>query len=238
MTLANKTVVILGGSSGIGLATAKAAKNDGAQVIITGRSQARLDAAVKELGGGARAVSLDAADETGVRSFFGDLKSVDHIFITAATVTVGTGLASDSEALRPGVDTRLWGSWFAAKFGAPKMPPDGSIIFTSGVSGIRPRLGAGMSSASCGAVESLARTLAIELAPIRVNTIVPGLIDTPLVAGVLGPNAGAIMEQQAKRLPVRRVGRGEDIAEAALFLMKNGFTTGITLVVDGGHTLV
>ncbi|HLX38125.1 MAG TPA: SDR family oxidoreductase [Candidatus Binataceae bacterium] len=238
MTLANKTVVVLGGSSGIGLATAKAAKDEGAHVIITGRSQARLDAAIKELGTGARAVALDVADEAGMRAFFGDLKSVDHIFITAATVTVGTGLASDSEALRPGIDTRLWGSWYAAKFGAPKMPADGSIIFTSGVSGVRPRPGAGLSSASCGAVEALARTLAVELAPIRVNTIVPGFIDTPLIAEVLGAHAGAIREQMAKRLPVRRVGRGQDIAEAALFLMKNGFTTGITLTVDGGHTLV
>jgi len=118
------------------------------------------------------------------------------------------------------------------------MPPDGSITFTSGVSSLRPRPGAGIGSASCGAVEALARTLAIELAPIRVNTIVPGLIDTPLITQVMGNQAAAIMEAMAKRLPVRRVGRGEDIAEAALFLMKNGFTTGITLTVDGGHTLV
>lgn len=173
-----------------------------------------------------------------MRSLFGDLKTLDHIFITAATVTIGGGLAADTEALRPGMDTRLWGSWYAAKYGAPKMPPDGSITFTSGVSAWRPRPGAGLSAASCGAVEALGRTLAVELAPIRVNTIAPGLIDTPLIANVMGANAAAIMEQQAKRLPVRGVGRGEDIAEAVLFLMKNGFTTGITLTVDGGHTLV
>jgi len=238
MTLANKTVVILGGSSGIGLATAKAAKAEGAYVIITGRSRERLDAARAELGGEVRAVSLDAADEAGMRLLFEDLKSVDHVFTTAATVTIGGGLAADTDSLRSGMDTRLWGSWFAAKYGAPRMPPGGSITFTSGTSAWRPRPGAGVSSASCGAVEALARTLAVELAPIRVNTVAPGLIDTPLITEVLGANASAIMESEAKRLPVGRVGRGEDIAEAVLFLMKNGFTTGITLTVDGGRTLV
>ncbi len=93
MKLANKTVVIFGGSSGIGLATAKAAKDEGAGVIVTGRSQARLDAALKELGDGARGVSLDVADEAGMRAFFGGLKTVDHMFVSAATITIGGGLA-------------------------------------------------------------------------------------------------------------------------------------------------
>src|SRR5438270_14041082 len=106
MTLANKTVVVLGGSSGIGLATAKAAKDEGAQVIITGRSQDRLDTARAELAGDVRAISLDVADEAGMRSFFGELKTLDHIFVSAATVTIGGGLAADAEGLRTGRDTR------------------------------------------------------------------------------------------------------------------------------------
>ncbi len=238
MTLANKTVVILGGSSGIGLATAKAAKAEGARVVITGRSQKRLDTARAELGGDVRAVQLDVADEAGTRSLFEELKSVDHIFITAATVTIGVGLASDTEAVRPGMDTRFWGSVYAAKYGAAKMPRDGSITFCSGTSAWRPLRNSSVASASCGAVEAFARSLAVDLAPIRVNTIAPGLIDTPLIADAMGANAAAIMETEAKRIPVGRVGRGEDIAEAVLFLMKNGFTTGITLTVDGGRTLV
>ncbi len=239
MTLKNKTVVILGGSSGIGLATAKAAMEDGAHVVITGRSRDRLDAARAELGGEVRAVPLDAANEEGTRSLFGDLETVDHIFVTAATVTLTGGLAPSTEVLRPGMDTRFWGSLYAAKYGAPKMTAGGSITFTSGTSAWRPIPGSGgVGSASCGAVEALARSLAVDLAPIRVNTIAPGLIETPLIAEVLGANAAAIVASEAKRLPVRRVGRGEDIADAVLFLMKNGFTTGITLTVDGGRTLV
>jgi NAD(P)-dependent dehydrogenase (short-subunit alcohol dehydrogenase family) len=238
MSLANKTVVILGGSSGIGLATAKAARAEGASVVISGRSQQRLDAARAEIGGDVKAIALDVADESAMRALFDGLKSVDHIFITAATVTTGGGIGAETDAVRPGLDTRLCGSWYAAKYGAPKMPPDGSIIFTSGISVRRPRPGSGLSSASCGAVETLARTLAVELAPIRVNTIAPGFIDTPLVARMLGANAAAMLEAEGKRHPVRRVGRAEDIAHAALFLMKNGFTTGITLTVDGGRTLV
>ena len=238
MTLASRTVVILGGSSGIGLATAKAALSEGARVVITGRSRKRLDAALKELGGDMRAFSLDVADEAGTRKLFDELNRVDHLFITAATVTLGGGLAPGTDTLRPGMDTRFWGAVYAAKYGAAKMPPDGSITFTSGTSAWRPIPGSSVASASCGAVEAFARSLAVDLAPIRVNTIAPGLIDTPLIAEVMGANAAAIMEREAKRIPVGRVGRGEDIAEAVLFLMKNGFTTGITLTVDGGRTLV
>ncbi len=239
MTLANKTVVVLGGSSGLGLATAKAAKAEGANVVITGRSQQRLDTAQAEIGSQVRAIALDVADEAGMRALFEGLPKLDHIFVSAATVTLGGGLAPDTEKLRPGMDTRFWGSIFAAKYGAPKMPRDGSITFCSGTSAWRPIAGSGgVGAASCGAIEALARSLAVNLAPIRVNAVAPGLIDTPLIADVMGANAAAIMEREAKRLPVGRVGRGEDIAEAVLFLMKNGFTTGITLTVDGGRTLV
>jgi NAD(P)-dependent dehydrogenase (short-subunit alcohol dehydrogenase family) len=239
MTLANKTIVVLGGSSGIGLAIAKAAKAEGAKVVITGRSQQRLEAARAAIGGEVQAVSLDIADEAGMRAMFEGLPQVDHIFVSAATVTLGGGLAPDTEKLRPGMDTRFWGSIYAAKYGAPKMPRDGSITFCSGTSAWRPIPGSGgVGAASCGAVEALARSLAVDLAPIRVNAVAPGLIDTPLIANVMGANAAAIMESEARRLPVRRVGTGADIAEAVLFLMKNGFTTGITLTVDGGRTLV
>jgi NAD(P)-dependent dehydrogenase (short-subunit alcohol dehydrogenase family) len=238
MTLEGKVVVVLGGSTGMGLATAKAAAAEGAQVVITGRSQEKLSAAIAQLPAGSQSAVLDVTDEAGTRSLFEQLDHVDHIFITAGTVTLGAGLTADTEKLRPGMDTRFWGALYAAKYGAARMKNGGSITLMSGVSAWRPRPGGSVGSASCGAIEAFGRSLALELAPIRVNTIAPGFIDTPLIDELIGERKQALIEMQAARLPVKRIGTPEDIAEAVLFLMKNGFVTGITLTVDGGHTLV
>jgi NAD(P)-dependent dehydrogenase (short-subunit alcohol dehydrogenase family) len=238
MSLMDQTVVVIGGSSGIGLATAKAAADEGAHVVITGRSRDRLQSARTQIGREVRAESIDSNDEAATRRLFEELRSVNHLFVSAATVTMAAGITAETSALHPAMDTRFWGSLYAAKYASPKMPPDGSITFTSGISAWRPRPGASVGSASCGAIEAFARSLAFELAPIRVNTIQPGFIDTPLIDSLMGERAAGIKDMMAKRLPVRRVGRSEDIAEAVLFLMKNGFTTGITLTVDGGHTLM
>jgi len=237
-SLENQTVVILGGSSGMGLATAKAAKADGAQVVVTGRSRDKLRSAEAELGNGARALPLDISDEAGTRQLFEELGRVDHIFITGAATGFGLGLKADTAALRPSMDTRFWGSLYAAKYGGAKMTSTGSITFMSGTSVLKPIPGASVGSASCGAVEAFARSLAIDLAPIRVNTIVPGFIDTPLITQFAGDQAQAIMAREAARLPVKRIGRPEDIADAVLFLMKNTYVTGITLTVDGGRLLI
>jgi NAD(P)-dependent dehydrogenase (short-subunit alcohol dehydrogenase family) len=238
MFLESKTVVVLGGSSGMGLATAKAAAAEGAKVVITGRSKEKLKAAQAELPAGTIVESLDVTDEAGTRALFERIGHVDHLYITAATVTLSSALANETQALRPSMDTRFWGSLYAAKYGAAHMKDGGSITFTSGVSGWRPRPGSSVGAASCGAVEAFARSLALELAPIRVNTVQPGFIDTPLIDELLGERKAPLLAMQAARLPVKRIGTPEDIAEAVLFLMKNGFVTGITLVVDGGHTLV
>jgi NAD(P)-dependent dehydrogenase (short-subunit alcohol dehydrogenase family) len=238
MTLEAKTVVVLGGSTGMGLATAKAAAAEGAQVVITGRSKEKLEAAVAQLPAGSRSAALDVADEAGTRSLFEQIGHVDHLFITAAAVTVGTTLASDSEVLRPSMDTRFWGSLYAARYGAAQMKNGGSITFMSGTSAWKPRPGGAVGSASCGAIEAFGRSLAIELAPIRVNTIAPGLIDTPLIEALVGERKAALVEREVARQPVKRVGTPEDIADAVLFLMKNGYVTGITLTVDGGRMLI
>ena len=238
MSLQSKTVVVLGGSSGMGLATARAAAAEGARVVITGRSREKLKAAQSQLPEDAIAESLDVADEVGTRALFERIGHVDHIFITAATVSFSSGLENSIDSLRPSMDTRFWGSLYAAKYGASRMKNGGSITFMSGVSVVRPRPGASVGSASCGAVEAFARALAIELAPIRVNTIRPGFIDTPLIDEMAGERKRDLVAMQAARLPVKRIGTPEDIADAVLFLMKNGFVTGITLTVDGGHTLI
>ena len=238
MTLKNSLVVILGGSTGIGLATAKAAKAEGAQVIVTGRSTEKLQRAQAEFGSDARTVVLDVADEEGTRSFFQGLARVDHVFITAGTLIADKKLAPDSDTLRPAMDTRFWGALYAAKYAAPKIATGGSITFMSGVAAWRPLEGAAVVSASCGAVEAFARALALDLAPVRVNTIEPGYVDTPLLDSLLGAKKGEILAAAAARLPVKRIGTAEDVANAVLFLMKNGYVTGITLTIDGGHTLV
>jgi NAD(P)-dependent dehydrogenase (short-subunit alcohol dehydrogenase family) len=207
-------------------------------VIITGRSAERLQKARADLGDVVRTVVLDVADEIGTRAFFQGLNHVDHVFVTAGTVSRDARLALESELMRPAMDTRFWGALCAAKYAAPKMNGSGSITFMSGAAARRPIAGVSVATASCGAVEAFARALAVDLAPIRVNTIQPGFVDTPLLDEVLGAHRAEVLAAAAARLPVRRIGRPEDIADAVLFLMKNGYVTGITLTVDGGGLLV
>jgi NAD(P)-dependent dehydrogenase (short-subunit alcohol dehydrogenase family) len=237
-SLAHTTVVVLGGTSGIGLATAKAAQAEGAQVLVTGRSRERLQAAHAELGSGARAVALDVADEAGTRALFEGIGRIDHVFITAGSVALDARLAPDSASLRPAIDVRFWGAFNAAKYGAAKMNAGGSITFMSGTTARRPLRGAAVATASCGAVEAFARSLAIDLAPIRVNTLQPGYVDTPMLDELLGEARVAIKQEAGAHLPVGRIGQPEELADAVLFLMKNGYVTGITLTVDGGGLLV
>ena len=236
MSLTNDTVVILGGSSGIGLATAKAAAAEGARVVITGRSPQRLQAARAMLGEQVKTVALDVVDEPGTRALFTELERVDHVFITAGAVLFDPKLTTEVKSIRPALDTRFWGAFYAAKFAATKMGAGGSITFMSGAAAIRPIRGASVATASCAAVEAFARALAVDLAPIRVNAIQPGLIDTPFL-DTLGERRDAFMAEYSKRLPVGRPGRPEEVADAVIFLMKNGFVTGITLTIDGGGVL-
>ena len=238
MTLDKTTVVILGGSSGIGLATAQAARVEGASIVVTGRSQQRLDKARALLGDAGSVRQLDATDEAATRALFDSLPAVDHVFITAGALALDARLAPDAAALRPAMDTRFWGALYAAKHAAPKMREGGSITFMSGTAARRPLPGASVASASCGAVDAFARALALDLAPIRVNTIQPGYVDTPLFDDLFGAQRDEILAAAGARLPVKRIGRPEEIADAVLFLMKNGYVTGITLTVDGGGLLV
>ena len=138
MSLKNATVVVLGGSSGIGLATAKAARTEGARLIIAGRSEQRLLKARAEFGDAARTVVLDVADESGTRSFFQGLDHLDHLFITAGALVRDSRLAPDTATLQPAMHTRFWGALYAAKYGAQRMNGSGSITFMSGTAATRP----------------------------------------------------------------------------------------------------
>jgi NAD(P)-dependent dehydrogenase (short-subunit alcohol dehydrogenase family) len=237
-SLAGKVIVVLGGSSGIGLATARAAQAEGAEVIITGRDQKRLAEAQRALGGNVRTGQFDAAHENPSREFFSSIPAIDHVFSTAGTLVRDVHLAPSRSELRPAMGVRFWAVLYAAKFGAPKMRPGGSFVFMSGTAARRPLAGAAVASASCGAVESFARALTLDLAPLRVNVIQPGYVDTPLFDGLFGDQRDAILTAAGAKLPVGRIGRAEEIADAVLFLMRNGYMNGATLTIDGGGLLV
>jgi NAD(P)-dependent dehydrogenase (short-subunit alcohol dehydrogenase family) len=142
------------------------------------------------------------------------------------------------DAARALVDTKLLGPWLVAKHAGPRLNPTGSITFTSGIAAYRPGPGASMIAAANGALEALARALALELAPIRVNVLSPGWVDTPIWDTIAGDNKTERLAAMAKRLPVGRIGQPTDIAEGFIALMRNGFITGTLLHVDGGHRLV
>ncbi|HTY55163.1 MAG TPA: SDR family oxidoreductase [Candidatus Binataceae bacterium] len=238
MKLTNSNIVILGGSTGIGFGTAKAAIAEGARVTIAGRSPEKLKAAKAELGNNVETVVLDTSDEAAVRKFFEPRENIDHIFVTPGTAAHAPRLELETRELRQAMDSRFLAALYAAKYGAPKIRGTGSITFMSGSTTTTPLPGEPVVTASCAAVEAFARSLALDLAPIRVNAITPGYIETPFLDDILGEQKQRILAAAAARLPAKRIGTIEEAAEGVLFLMKNEYVTGIALVVDGGYHLV
>jgi NAD(P)-dependent dehydrogenase (short-subunit alcohol dehydrogenase family) len=237
--LANQRVVIIGGSSGIGLATAGAAIRAGAEVVIVGRSRARLDAALEQLPQALTGVA-DVADGHAVEDLFAELGAMDHVALTAGGMAGGHLADADLTALRDDMDTRFWGAVHVCKAAAPRLRPGGSITLCSGAVSKKPAPGRSVVSAILNGVEGLGRALALELAPIRVNVVVPGVIDSPRLRGALGGDRADLEERIATafaRLPAGRAGRLEEVAGAFLFAMTNTYLTGHRLLVDGGYTL-
>ncbi len=235
--LTGSTVVVIGGSSGIGLACARAAYEARAYVVLTGRSDSKLAQAKRRIGEDVSPFSADAANESEMCALFEEIPHVDHLIVAAAeTVSASVTEARESE-MRSTVDTRLWGGFHAAKHAAPRMN-GGSITFISGTSSRRPYAGSAFVAASCGAIESFARALALELAPTRVNVIRAGIVDTPLLDAFYGEQREEVVRELAASLPIGRIGRPEDIADGAMFLMRNSFVTGTVLTIDGGKLLV
>ncbi len=233
LRLAGAHVVVYGGSTGIGYALAELAKAEGASLTITGRDPAKLEAAARELGG-ARTVRADVADRAAMARSLEGVERVDHVFVSAGSVTIGRVLDGDLGAFERGVGERIWGNLNALRAAAPKLGPGGSITLMSGVRADRPAPGSAMTTALVAAVEALTRALSVELAPSRVNAVSPGWTDTPLVRGLLGDNFDAVARSEGGRVPLRRFGDAREVAEAVLFLMTNGYVTGEVLHVDGG----
>lgn len=239
MKLEGRRIVILGGSSGIGLATAQAAAREGASVVIASSRKTRIEAALVTLPAGAEGHALDLTDEPTVKAFFADLGSFDHLAFTAGeTLQLGRLSEIDTAMARGFFDLRYWGAYMAARYGSRNIRPGGSIVFTSGLAGTRPHAGWSLGASICSGMEGLTRALAVELAPIRVNIVSPGVVKSPLWANMTAADREALYRQTAERLPVGHVGEVEEIAEAYLYLMRQTYCTGEVLKVDGGGALV
>jgi NAD(P)-dependent dehydrogenase (short-subunit alcohol dehydrogenase family) len=236
--LEGATVVVVGASSGLGLATAVAARTAGADVVIVARDPGRLDAARESVGGGTRAFALDAADAGAVEAMFADLGKVDHVASFTGEQPSGSVADTTHEHYQRALDARVWAARNLCASAAPRMPGSGSFTFCSGVSAWRPRAGRATGAAATAAVESFARGMAVELAPIRVNTVCPGSFDTPVLDRAFGERKEEVLKPYLSTLPLGRLGRPDELAHAVLFLMTNGYTTGTVLHVDGGSLLI
>ena len=238
MSLQNMNVVVIGGTSGMGLEIARLAAAEGARVTAAGRSADRARAAQSSLGDDVAVRSLDMANEPAVKSFFAAMNVIDHLVITATGGALRFGKVVDTSMaeIRSQLEDRFWGTYNVVRYAAPLMPATGSITLFSGGLAVKARVGAGVISAAVAAVEALGRTLALELAPIRVNTVRSGQVDTPLLRAAI-PHFDEFAQTAGAALPVKRIGVPADIAHAVLFLMTNPFTTGSVLGIDGGGLL-
>ena len=230
MMLKGKKVVVVGGSSGIGLATAELATREGAEVIIASRNAERLNAVAGNIG--AKAIAADVTNDKSVEDLFGACGPVDHVVVTAAQLKSGPFKTVPMDDVRATMEGKFWGAWRVARFA--DIRPGGSLTLVSGFLSIRPRPNSAIVGAANGAIESLARSLALELAPVRVNCVSPGIIDTPIRAAMPEAARLEMLAKTAASLPVGRVGVGEDIARQILAFMTIGFATGSIVYIDGG----
>ena len=236
--LLGQTVVVIGGSSGIGLETARRARAEGAHVVLTGRNPERLQHAALELGA-LRSAAFDATDFARLQRFFDELSTpVDHVMITAGGPYYERLMDIDFEEARRTVDQHLWLPLHVARNAAAKVRPGGTLLFTSGTGGRRPAVGMALSAAFTAALPALTKALAVEIAPVRVNLIAPGFVDTPLSARLLGDRLDERRDQLRATLPIGRVVGPANVAALAVHLMTNTALTGATYDIDGGQQLV
>lgn len=238
MDLAGNKIVVIGGSSGMGLATAAAAAAAGAAVTIASSDKGRLDTALAALPAGCSGAVIDTRSEASVAEALDRVGELDHLVYTAGDQVAPRPLAEVTlEEARRLFDVRFWGAVAAVRHAAPRIRPGGSIVLTSGTIAVRPSRGAALAAGGAAAIEGLTRGLAVELAPVRVNAVRPGAIRTPLWDPVPEERRAALFAALAERTLVKTVGEPDQIAAAHLYLMGNRFVTGTVLTVDGGAVL-
>lgn len=239
MNLQGQRIVVLGGTSGIGLATAQAAAKDGANVVVVSSRDESVKRALAALPQGTQGYALDLTKEESIASFFETIGAFDHLVYTAGENLQLAEIGDLSlDWARGFFNVRYWGAYAAVKYAAPHIRPGGSVVLTTGVASVRPRKGWTVAASICGAMEGLTRALAVELAPIRVNAVSPGIVRSPLWAAMSEADREAMYRNAGAALPVGRVGEVEDIAQSYLYLMRNGFVSGQISIVDGGTVLV
>jgi NAD(P)-dependent dehydrogenase (short-subunit alcohol dehydrogenase family) len=237
-TLHEKHIIVLGGSSGIGLETARLAGAQGAKLMLVARDAHKLETASRALGGSARTAVFDVADEGAVRTFFESIGSIDHILLTAGGPFYAPFAQINFSEARRYLESHIWSALYVARYAVPHMVSTGSLIFLGGTQFRRPALGLSVSSIVGHAIETLTENLALELAPIRVNTIACGFVDTPLSAALLGEGLQARRDELERTLPIHRVVQPEDVAKLAVHLMLNTAITGAIYAIDGGQSLL
>jgi NAD(P)-dependent dehydrogenase (short-subunit alcohol dehydrogenase family) len=239
MSFDGQRVVIIGASAGIGEAAARAFAERGAAVTITGRSKERLDQAAQRIGHPVLVAEVDATNRGALDAFFATTGPVDHLVLSASPGAVGVGpFASLDEAdLRQAFDGKFFAHVKAIQAALPRLRPDGSVTLVTAASARAAFAGTAALAAANGALESMVAPLAVELAPLRVNAVSPGIIDTHWWGGLPEDQRRAYFESAAAATPVRRVGQPEDVADAIVYLAGAGFVTGTVLECTGGANL-
>ncbi len=236
--LAGQTVVLIGGSAGIGLETARRARAEGADVILTGRDPGRLEQAAAEVGA-ARTAAFDATDSAALAAFFGSLDApVGHVLVTGPGPHYAPLLEMDSDQARDALSSHVVLGLDVARNAVGKMRPGGTLLFMGGTGGRRIGRGLGLVSAATAALPPFVAALALEIAPVRANLIAAGFVDTPLSASLLGDKLDERRQELARTLPIGRVVGPADVAALAVHIMSNTALTGATYDIDGGQQFV
>jgi NAD(P)-dependent dehydrogenase (short-subunit alcohol dehydrogenase family) len=238
MSLENTRVLVIGGTSGIGLGVARAVAERGATPIVASRRQSSVDRALAELPDGARGATVDLADPAALDRLADDVGQVDHLVYTAGESLELAPLADlTPEVINGFLQTRFIGALNAVRVFGPRLRAGGSVTLTSGTAAWNPGFGA-LPVSLCGAMNALTTALAVELAPIRVNAVAPGVIRTPLWDTMSEADRKALYDQEAQRIPLGRIGEVADAARAYVYCMEQTYSTGTVITVEGGSLLV